>query len=129
MCSTGGIRRSIAVCARAVCDDFLRLPHVTSRHAQVTGDRSALDDTHELGRRPYARCGRGVVLRSAGALAAAGNPVPPLRAGDRTRGLKLRGERGLPLIGTGDWNDGMNRVGAGGKGESVWLAFFPCTMY
>src|SRR5439155_3207659 len=38
-------------------------------------------------------------------------------------GLKL-GAHGLPLMGTGDWNDGMNRVGAGGKGESVWDAWF-----
>ena len=37
--------------------------------------------------------------------------------------LALTGELGLPLIGTGDWNDGMNRVGEGGKGESVWLAW------
>ena len=36
------------------------------------------------------------------------------------------GEHGLPLIGAGDWNDGMNRVGEGGKGESVWLGFFLC---
>jgi len=36
----------------------------------------------------------------------------------------LLGERGLPLIGTGDWNDGMNRVGHAGRGESVWLGFF-----
>jgi cellobiose phosphorylase len=34
------------------------------------------------------------------------------------------GEHGLPLIGSGDWNDGMNRVGIHGKGESVWLGFF-----
>ena len=34
------------------------------------------------------------------------------------------GAHGLPLMGTGDWNDGMNLVGAGGKGESVWLAWF-----
>ena len=34
------------------------------------------------------------------------------------------GAHGLPLMGTGDWNDGMNRVGEQGKGESVWLAFF-----
>ena len=34
------------------------------------------------------------------------------------------GTHGLPLIGTGDWNDGMNRVGEGGKGESVWLGWF-----
>lgn len=39
------------------------------------------------------------------------------------RGLKT-GEHGLPLIGSGDWNDGMNLVGAHGKGESVWLGFF-----
>ena len=39
------------------------------------------------------------------------------------RGLKF-GEHGLPLMGCGDWNDGMNRVGHEGRGESVWLAFF-----
>ena len=38
--------------------------------------------------------------------------------------IALSGAHGLPLMGTGDWNDGMNRVGAGGKGESVWLAWF-----
>src|SRR5690606_36943531 len=38
-------------------------------------------------------------------------------------GLRF-GERGLPLIGSGDWNDGMNRVGIQGRGESVWLGFF-----
>jgi cellobiose phosphorylase len=38
-------------------------------------------------------------------------------------GLRF-GERGLPLMGCGDWNDGMNLVGVHGKGESVWLAFF-----
>uniref|UniRef100_Q07KF2 Glycosyltransferase 36 n=1 Tax=Rhodopseudomonas palustris (strain BisA53) TaxID=316055 RepID=Q07KF2_RHOP5 len=37
--------------------------------------------------------------------------------------LALTGELGLPLMGTGDWNDGMNRVGEGGKGESVWLGW------
>jgi cyclic beta-1,2-glucan synthetase len=40
-------------------------------------------------------------------------------------GLRF-GEHGLPLIGSGDWNDGMNLVGIGGKGESVWLGFFLC---
>ena len=39
------------------------------------------------------------------------------------KGLNF-GEHGLPLIGSGDWNDGMNLVGEHGKGESVWLAFF-----
>ena len=40
-------------------------------------------------------------------------------------GLRF-GRHGLPLMGSGDWNDGMNRVGSEGKGESVWLAWFLC---
>ena len=38
------------------------------------------------------------------------------------------GEHGIPLIGSGDWNDGMNTVGNKGKGESVWLGWFLCTI-
>ncbi|MFH1804665.1 MAG: glucoamylase family protein [Pseudomonadota bacterium] len=38
--------------------------------------------------------------------------------------IALTGEHGLPLMGSGDWNDGMNRVGEGGRGESVWLGWF-----
>ncbi|WP_459722459.1 GH36-type glycosyl hydrolase domain-containing protein, partial [Paraburkholderia sp. 2C] len=37
--------------------------------------------------------------------------------------IELTGAQGLPLMGTGDWNDGMNRVGANGNGESVWLGW------
>lgn len=48
-----------------------------------------------------------------------------IRAIDKS--LKF-GERGLPLIGSGDWNDGMNKVGHKGKGESVWLAWFLATV-
>src|SRR6185503_16696405 len=36
------------------------------------------------------------------------------------------GPHGVPLIGSGDWNDGMNRVGVEGRGESVWLGWFLC---
>ncbi|HET9634933.1 MAG TPA: glucoamylase family protein [Gemmatimonadaceae bacterium] len=43
------------------------------------------------------------------------------------RRATTKGEHGLPLIGSGDWNDGMNRVGIEGKGESVWLAWFLIT--
>jgi len=39
------------------------------------------------------------------------------------RGLRF-GEHGLPIIGSGDWNDGMNMVGEHGQGESIWLGFF-----
>ena len=45
------------------------------------------------------------------------------RAIDRSLAV---GEHGLPLMGTGDWNDGMNRVGHEGRGESVWLGWFLC---
>ena len=38
------------------------------------------------------------------------------------------GSHGLPLMGTGDWNDGMNKVGAEGKGESVWNGWFFVTV-
>ncbi|KKC35810.1 glycosyl transferase [Devosia epidermidihirudinis] len=44
-------------------------------------------------------------------------------AGGLDQCLELTGKHGLPLMGTGDWNDGMSRVGEGGKGESVWLAW------
>jgi cyclic beta-1,2-glucan synthetase len=47
------------------------------------------------------------------------------RAIDRSMTL---GAHGLPLMGSGDWNDGMNRVGVGGKGESVWLGWFLCAV-
>src|SRR5690606_22819282 len=40
------------------------------------------------------------------------------------RALMKLGAHGLPLIGSGDWNDGMNMVGIEGKGESIWLGFF-----
>ena len=40
--------------------------------------------------------------------------------------IALTGEHGLPLMGTGDWNDGMSRVGEGGRGESVWLGWLLC---
>ena len=48
-----------------------------------------------------------------------------IRAIDKS--LKF-GERGLPLMGGGDWNDGMNKVGYKGKGESVWLGWFLATV-
>jgi cyclic beta-1,2-glucan synthetase len=48
------------------------------------------------------------------------------RAIDHSLSTLPRGAHGLPLMGTGDWNDGMNRVGDQGRGESVWLAWFLC---
>jgi cellobiose phosphorylase len=103
-------------------DDYLWLPLATCRYVLGTGDLEVLGEIS-----PFIE----------------GRPVNadedsyydlPIRS-DQTaslydhcvkaivRGLRF-GERGLPLIGSGDWNDGMNMVGEQGKGESVWLGFF-----
>ena len=60
--------------------------------------------------------------------------LPSVVGGERRRSSSMRfapsitslkyGAHGLPLIGSGDWNDGMNRVGHDGRGESVWLGWF-----
>ncbi|HEY5513456.1 MAG TPA: glucoamylase family protein [Geomonas sp.] len=103
-------------------DDLVWLPYTVANYLAVTGDASVLDEnTHFL----------------------EGEAIPPEREDvyfeprvsqesatvyeHCARALDLRlttGEHGLPLMGTGDWNDGMNRVGHEGRGESVWLAWF-----
>ena len=107
-----------------ISDDYLWLPYALCRYLDSTGDHSVLQE-----RQPFLD----------------GPQVPPdqeslydlptvtdeqstvyehaVRA--VLHGMRY-GEHGLPLIGTGDWNDGMDRVGHHGKGESVWLAFFLC---
>jgi cyclic beta-1,2-glucan synthetase len=104
-------------------DDFLWLPFVTARYLDVTADAGVLDE--QVG---YVE-GRQVnhdeesyydlPLRSHLREDLYGHCRRALQ-----RGMRLLGERGLPLMATGDWNDGMNRVGEGGRGESVWLGFF-----
>ena len=59
-----------------------------------------------------------------GISAAAASRLRALRARAIDRSLRV-GAHGLPLMGTGDWNDGMNRVGHEGRGESVWLGLVP----
>jgi cyclic beta-1,2-glucan synthetase len=105
-----------------ITDDLLWLPYAVSRYIEATGDYSILNE-----RVPFLD----------GALLAEHQMesyfVPERSAEDgtildhclRTFAITSKmGEHGLPLIGSGDWNDGMNEVGRHGKGESVWLGWF-----
>ncbi len=103
-------------------DDLLWLPYVTADYIQHTGDTSVLDE-----QTPYlnqARLDEEEDERYAIPMVTdhyASVYEHCVRAIDNS--LKF-GEHGLPLIGTGDWNDGFSAIGREGKGESVWLGWF-----
>jgi cyclic beta-1,2-glucan synthetase len=103
-------------------DDLAWLPYVVDHYVRVTGDASVLDeDVPFLAMRPLEPHEHEVYALPAVAGDAASVYEHCLRALHRAC---TTGEHGLPLIGTGDWNDGMSRVGVDGRGESVWLGWF-----
>ena len=103
-------------------DDYLWLPLATSRYVLATGDTGVLDETINYieGRAvsPHEESYYDLPIHSERRETLYQHCV---RAIEHSM---ARGAHGLPLIGCGDWNDGMNRVGEQGQGESVWLAFF-----
>jgi cellobiose phosphorylase len=103
-------------------DDLLWLSYLTAFYLQTTGDAGILDENVRfVSARPLAEGEDEAYLQPVDSGESANLYEHCCHALDRSL---TQGAHGLPLMGTGDWNDGMNRVGRQGQGESVWLGFF-----
>ena len=113
--SGAGIRSRIS-------DDLLWLPYITAQYVRVTGDNSILQERIPFLIAPELEPGQNEIFLEPQVSLEKETLFEHCRRA-LEKGL-TKGPHGLPLIGTGDWNDGMNRVGKGGLGESVWLGWF-----
>jgi cellobiose phosphorylase len=105
-----------------ISDDYLWLPYATCRYISCVADTGVLDEKISFLEarpvKPEEESYYDLPNRSEESATLYQHCVRAIE-----RGLKF-GAHGLPLMGCGDWNDGMNLVGKDGRGESVWLAFF-----
>ncbi len=103
-------------------DDLLWLPYLAAFYAHTTGDWTLFGEPVRFLKARLLEPGEDeTFLTPEGSGEVASLYEHCCRALDRSL---TQGAHGLPLMGTGDWNDGMNRVGREGRGESVWMGFF-----